>query len=223
MKGVILFLIYFMILFSACVQVQKKEKDEKKIDLKEKFSKLIKGVWVSENMEISINAKGDTSYRKRAFEFKEKEWSILIDIFDDKDGKIKLFSLEFIGEYNISDPSVIVEGAVNAQFGHSDWFITPRNQEFTDLFTKAGCGNGEWKVGTRQSVGERGCIGIKSVFDCRSEYDIVTITKENKLIFGERGVEPPCSPDKRLSRLSSTDHFIRSGKSYTVIKQEWDK
>jgi hypothetical protein len=61
-------------------------------------------------------------------------------------------------------------------------------------------------------VSARGCLGIASIADCPREYDIVAV-EHDRLRFGER-VVTPCRAELRLTKLSPTDVFVRSARSF---------
>lgn len=183
------------------------------------FARALEGVWVSAALERVDRAGAPTTFRRRVFELGERDFRLAIDVFSDERAQERLMRLEFAGPWSVSAPSAAVAGAFEAEFGHDAWWLTPWSAALVERARATGCGDGRWEAGTRQEVSDRGCLGIASKADCPSEYDIVALL-DGRLVFGER-VVTPCRPDLRLSRLSSTDRFVRATASYDVTLSTW--
>ncbi len=104
---------------------------------------------------------------------------------------------------------------MEADFGHSAWFLTVRGPALLARVSGAGCTDVPWALDVAQHVSARECLGIASVADRPSEYDIVAI-RDGRLVFGDR-VVTPCRPELRLAVLSTTDGFVRWDDSYAEV------
>lgn len=181
----------------------------------------IRGVWVSAAIERSTSPRGEVSWRRRVFEIGAREFRVTIDVFGDAAATDRRLTLEFVGPWRLGAPSARVAGAVEADFGHTAWYLTVRSPALLARVSVAGCTDVPWALDVAQDVSARGCLGIASVADCPSEYDIVAI-RDGRLVFGDR-VVTPCRPELRLSALSTTDAFVRSSDTYAGVVAAWNR
>jgi hypothetical protein len=185
-----------------------------------RWAREIQGVWVSAALERASNPRGEVSWRRRVFEIGAREFRLAIDVFGDEGATDRRLTLEFVGPWRLGPPSVRVPDAMEADFGHTAWSLTVRSPALLAHVAAAGCTDTPWALDVPQDVSARGCLGIASVSDCPSEYDIVSL-REDRLVFGER-VVTPCRPELRLATLSPTDAFVRSEQTYSEVVASWN-
>jgi len=166
------------------------------------------GHWVSAGCEAYPNGQGGENYLTRDFTLTEKEWSLDLTIFGDKDCSYPLFSSEIHGPFTLGELSEKVEGATEGQFAVATNEWTAHDQGMADTFTQSGCGNGAWAVEKAQDVTGTGCIGVAhKKAECPEEYDLVSVDGD-ELYFGQR-LTDMCKEDGRPTALAA----------YPVVKQ----
>ena len=172
----------------------------------------LRGVWVSAAPERAVSKAGAVSWRRRVFDLGERTFRLRIDVYADAEARQRTLTLDFEGPYHVGDASPTVAGAVEAEFGHTAFGLTPWTADLVARVDAEGCAPAPWRIGVRQDVSARGCLGIASIADCPREYDIVSV-EHDRLRFGDR-VVTPCRPELRLAKLSPTDVFVRSPRSF---------
>lgn len=160
------------------------------------------GRWVSQGCEVYPDGKGGENYLTRDFTLTEKEWSLDLTIFGDKECSYPLFSSAIHGAFSLGGLSGKVEGATEGEFGidSNDW--TAHDQGLADTFTASGCGGAAWEVEKAQDVTGTGCIGVAHAkASCPEEFDVVAIDGD-ELFFGQR-ITDMCAEAGRPTALGA--------------------
>lgn len=174
----------------------------------------VAGHWVSKGCEAYPNGQGGENYLTRDFTLTEKDWSLKLVLFGDKECSYPLFTADIAGPFTLGELSGKVEGATEGtfategDFGFKTIAWTAHDQGMADTFTAAGCGAGAWEVGKAQDVTGTGCIGVAhKTSECPVDHDVVAVDGD-ELFFGER-VTDMCKEDGRPAALGP----------YPVVKQ----
>ena len=131
-------------------------------------------------------------------------WTLDYVLHGDAQCSAKVVTTSIHGEYEVIDPSTVVQGAWNARFGFDDKTITPFVQPVADALGAAKCGSAPWQVGVAQSVYAGGCaaFGQYPQAQCPADYDLVS-TDGTTLHFGNRPTDNDmCTAEKRPTALS---------------------
>lgn len=157
----------------------------------------LRGEWASAGCEETVSADG-ASYVKRSYVFTEGRWRLELRFHADAACAKELFSLDVEGPYALGPKLMNPRTAVESRFGIERMRLTPHDVEAAIAFGKAFCGSEPWVVGQGQDISRRGCLGIPSIEECPTEYDIIAVRRD-ALWHGDRS-QGLCDP----SRLPSS-------------------
>ncbi|MEM9460335.1 MAG: hypothetical protein AAGF11_39555 [Myxococcota bacterium] len=162
----------------------------------------LEGRWISQACELLPQADGSTLYFMRDFTLDIRTWSITATIYGDDLCSVPLLTLDIGGDYRVAGESEVLFGVHEADFDRSVIALTPHVQDFVDWFDAEGCGTAPWAIGEGQDVTETGCAFVPSSEVCPIEYDLISLTDEDHLLFGQRPIDGDmCSPRTRPTAL----------------------
>lgn len=120
------------------------------------------------------------------FELYANQWTHTFTASADAAGQQKLFSFRVAASsYTLGKPVAGVANAMEGDFERASFFMTAYAQPMADMFNRANCGHGDWKLGLEQEVSAKGCAFIPSKATCPKELDIVVFDGKT-LAFGDR-------------------------------------
>lgn len=159
----------------------------------------LKGTWASTGCEEVPAGAGGASYLKRTYVFTDRHWRLDLRFHDDASCATELFGIDVEGGYELGPKLMEPRTATEARFDIERVRLTPRHIEAAVAFGKAFCGAEPWVVGQGQDISGTGCLGIPSVDECPTEYDIVSV-RGDRLWHGDRS-EGLCDPARPATRL----------------------
>lgn len=152
----------------------------------------LQGSWASAGCEEVPGGAGEASFLKRAYVFTDGHWRLDLRFHEDSSCSKESFSIDVEGAYELGPKLMEPRTATEARFDIERVRLTPRRIEAAVAFGKAFCGAEPWVVGQGQDISRTGCLGIPSVEQCPSEYDIVSV-RGDSLWHGDRS-QGLCDP-----------------------------
>ncbi len=128
---------------------------------------------------------------------------------------MQVFKFRTFETFKIEDKSTKVADTYNAVFYEDKKFLTLKTSD-ENLIEAFGFVPFNMAIDLEQDVSKKGYSGWKSLKDCPSDCDLISLDKVGKLYFGNRPRDNDmCSPDKRPKSL--TPQVIKSKSIQTSV------
>jgi hypothetical protein len=142
------------------------------------------------------------AFGHRTFTFEDGKWTLRFTLALDPEFKVPVFEFRTHGTYQVLGPSSAVPGAYEADFTEDAKYLTLRTRDaaLSEAFGFSACA---LTPDVEKDVSIAGCLGWKPVSVCPTDHDLLALTNEGGLRFGERPSDNDmCSADKRPSALT---------------------
>jgi Adenomatosis polyposis coli down-regulated 1 len=163
----------------------------------------ITGIWESERCVVQERNGMRTSSRS-TFVFLDGEWALEFTQYSDAACTTPSLRAFFQGRYRITEPSSVVSGAHDANFGFSMKRLTLYDDGLLTQANRGACGKRVWTRGREEDVSSTGCLWVVPVSTCPQEFDLVKVV-DDRLFLGERPAagQDLCREDRRARALRS--------------------
>jgi Adenomatosis polyposis coli down-regulated 1 len=161
------------------------------------------GIWESDRCVIQERG-GTRTSSWSAFVFLDEEWALEFIQYSDAACKTPALRAFFQGRYRVVQPSTVVQGAHDADFGFSRKRLTLYADALLAEANRGGCGHRTWARGREEDVSATGCLWVVPVSACAQEFDVVKVVGD-QLFLGERPAagQDLCREDRRARALRS--------------------
>lgn len=142
------------------------------------------------------------AWGKRVFTFNKGRWALVFTLALDPAMNMPVFEFRTYGSYSLQEKSTTLADTYHALFLEEKKFVTLKtnDEKLVQAFGFASCG---MTKDVEQDISINGCSAWKSVSDCPSDYDLLSLDKVGKLYFGERPADNDmCSAEKRPTKLT---------------------
>lgn len=143
-----------------------------------------------------------SAYGKRVFTFNEGQWSLKFVLALDPELTQPVFEFRTRGSYQIQAPSKAVPGAYEADFSEDVKLLTLKtdNAQLVEAFGLAACA---LPLNQEVDISIKGCSGWKPVSVCPTDHDLLALTDDGALQFGQRPMDNDmCTAAKRPTALT---------------------
>jgi len=199
--------------------------------LPDKYRQQIVGEWVSDAPQAHVDGQGVQRSSQSLLSLDGTRFTWLSVVFaDDKTAAgpsgAKLFALDLSGSYSMGALSEVAPSAVTVDLRREKLMVTPLSARGVADLVAANCqgsNTASWTVGVQRAL-SGSCMGVPSSSQCGTEFDIVTIRANQTLVFGQRGLQTPCTAQDRSAvigkhTLSRVEHSPLA--SSKAIRQQW--
>lgn len=142
------------------------------------------------------------AFGHRTFVFGDGRWSLDFVLGLDPQLNAQVFRFRTHGEYEILEASREVEGAFNAIFYEEQKLLTLLTDD-TQLIAAFGLEPCGLVTDKELDISAEGCAGWRPVAECGGDHDLLMLTSDGGLRFGERPADNDmCTADRRPSSLT---------------------
>jgi hypothetical protein len=142
------------------------------------------------------------TWGNRVFTFDKGKWTLVFTLALDPELKMQVFQFRTFGTYKVQEKSTKVVNAYNALFIEEKKLLTLKTDD-ENLIKAFGFAPCNITKDVEQDISEKGCSGWKSVAECPTDNDLLSLDKEGNLYFGDRPSDNDmCSLEKRPTKLT---------------------
>lgn len=142
------------------------------------------------------------AFGHRTFTFENGRWTLRFTLALDPQFQAPVFDFRTHGTYEVVGPSATVPDAYDAVFTEDAKYLTLRTSDpkLAEAFGFTACA---LTPNVEKDVSVTGCLGWKPVSVCGQDYDLLALTAEGGVRFGERPRDNDmCTPAKRPTALT---------------------
>ncbi|MCU0695408.1 MAG: hypothetical protein MUC96_02635 [Myxococcaceae bacterium] len=142
------------------------------------------------------------AFGHRTFTFENGKWTLRFTLALDPEFKVPVFDFRTRGSYQVLGPSSSVPGAYEADFTEDAKYLTLRTSD-ARLIEAFGFGACALTPNAEKDVSVEGCLGWKPVSVCPTDHDLLALTPEGGVRFGQRPQDNDlCTAEKRPVALT---------------------
>jgi len=142
------------------------------------------------------------AFGHRKFSFENQKWTLDFTLSLYPAGNIPVFTFRTYGKFKVINESTIVSNAWNAIFYEEKKFLTLKTEDknLIQAFRFADC---KLTLNEEKDISESGCSAWLPVSVCNEDHDLLMLTSEGGLHFGERPFDNNmCTSEKRPKTLT---------------------